>query len=482
MTTERAAKLEAALDNISHVLLRSPNSLHLLFEKARLLTLLGRDADAEMAYLRVLRHDETHFGALTNIAALALSSGRRSAALTAYRQAAETHPKNPTALVNYGGALLDDGNAAEARGYYEFALQIEPPHAEAHQGLARTLEALGDSEAAAPHWHAGFAGHNIVERPYRGRGAAPRVLLLVSVRSGNIPTGLILDDRMFAVTALYAEFFDAAAPLPEHDVLFNAIGDADLCDAGLANAREIVSRTRAPVINPPARVAATGRSENAQRLGKLQGVIAPQVGTFARSVLISEAGPASLARAGFAYPLLLRAPGFHTGQHFARVAQADELASAASQMPGESVFAIQYLDAAGPDGLARKYRVMFIDGEFYPVHMAASRDWKVHYVTSDMADRSDLREEEAKFLTAMPEVLGPRAMGALERIRDALGLDYGGVDFAVARDGSLLLFEANATMTILPPGPDPMWDYRRGAIAFVLHAARQLVIDRAALR
>jgi hypothetical protein len=45
-----------------------------------------------------------------------------------------------------------------------------------------------------------------------------------------------------------------------------------------------------------------------------------------------------------------------------------------------------------------------------------------------------------------------------------------------------LLFEANATMTTLPPSPDPKWDYRRGAIARVLNAARLCVIDKAALR
>jgi hypothetical protein len=482
LTSERSARLESALADVERKLTQSPESLDLLFEKAQLLSLLGQDAAAQTAYVAVLQRDQAHFGALTNLASLALSSGHRSAALTAYRQAAEQHPNNPTALVNYAGALLDDGKATEARAFYEAALKVELAHAEAHQGLARTLETLGDSEAAASHWRAGFAGHNIVERPYRGRGTAPRVLLLVSVRSGNIPTHLILDDRMFAVTALYAEFFDAAKPLPEHDVLFNAIGDADLCGEGLAKACEIVSRSRAPVINLPERVVPTGRCENAKRLGQLDGVIAPKVETVARSNLISADAPSCLAQEEFEFPLLLRAPGFHTGQHFARVEHADDLASAAGQMPGETVLAIQYLDAAGTDGFARKYRVMFIDGRFYPVHMAASRDWKVHYVTSDMASRPDLRAEEKKFLNAMPEVLGRRAMAALTRIREALGLDYGGVDFAVARDGSLLLFEANATMTILPPGPDPKWDYRRASIARVLDAARQLVRDRAVSR
>ncbi|MGD0144781.1 MAG: tetratricopeptide repeat protein [Rhizomicrobium sp.] len=479
---ERSARLESALASVEKKLTQASGSLELLFEKAQLLSLLGEDAAAQTAYVAVLQRDQTHFGALTNLASLALASGHRSAALTAYRQAAEQHPDNPTALVNYAGALLDDEKAAEAREFYERALGLWPAHAEAHQGLARALEALGDSEAAAPHWRAGFAGHNIVSRPYRGHGTAPRVLLLVSIRSGNIPTNLMLDDRMFAVTALYAEFYDQALPLPEHDILFNAIGDADLCGEGLVAACEIAARSGAPTINPPERIIPTGRSENAKRLGQLDGVVAPKVETFSKGVLISAGGAARLAQAGFEFPLLLRAPGFHTGRHFSRVERAPDLAIVAGQMPSGDVLAIQYLDAGGADGLARKYRVMTIDGKFYPVHMAAARDWKVHYVTSDMASRPDLRAEEERFLAAMPEVLGPRAMGALERIRDTLALDYGGVDFAVARDGNLLLFEANATMTILPPGPDPMWDYRRAAIARVLDAARQLVRDRAVLR
>ena len=284
---------------------------------------------------------------------------------------------------------------------------------------------------------------------------------------------------MFAVTALYAEYFDGAVPLPEHEVVFNAIGDADLCREGLEQAAEIIRRSSAPVINPPERILPTGRRENARRLGHLDGVIAPQVDCFSKYDLTSMDGPARLAQGGFEFPVLLRAPGFHTGQHFARIENATDLAAAAKRMPGENILAMEYLDATGTDGLARKYRVMFVDGQFYPVHMAASPDWKVHYVTSDMANRSDLRAEEERFLDAMPEVLGPRTMSALECIRDTLGLDYGGVDFALARGGRLLLFEANATMTILPPGPDAKWDYRRAAIARVLNAARQLVIDRA---
>jgi glutathione synthase/RimK-type ligase-like ATP-grasp enzyme len=43
-----------------------------------------------------------------------------------------------------------------------------------------------------------------------------------------------------------------------------------------------------------------------------------------------------------------------------------------------------------------------------------------------------------------------------------VGLNYGGIDFGIDRDGGLLLFEANATMAILPPGADAKWDAARG--------------------
>ena len=79
----------------------------------------------------------------------------------------------------------------------------------------------------------------------------------------------------------------------------------------------------------------------------------------------------------------------------------------------------------------------------------------------------------------MAGVLGPRVLHALARLREALALDYGGVDFSVAADGRLQLFEANATMAIVPPPPDPVWDYRRKPIAAAIDAARAMLFKRA---
>ena len=79
----------------------------------------------------------------------------------------------------------------------------------------------------------------------------------------------------------------------------------------------------------------------------------------------------------------------------------------------------------------RKFRVMFVDGRLYPLHLAISPDWKVHYFTADMAQSDANRRRDAEFLADMASVIGPRGMAALERINATLGLDYGGIDFAV---------------------------------------------------
>jgi glutathione synthase/RimK-type ligase-like ATP-grasp enzyme len=304
--------------------------------------------------------------------------------------------------------------------------------------------------------------------------------VLSSPRDGNVPTILMLDDRVFAITTLFPEYYDPSAPLPPHDLLFNTIGDADLCAGALKAAVSIAVRTRAPVVNTPQAVLRTGRQSNATRFARLPGVIAPKIATYAKARLVAREAADDLLTAGFSFPLLLRPPGFQTGLHFERVDSAEALASVADEMPDGDVFVIQYLDSAGSDGVIRKYRVMMIDNVLYPLHMAGSHDWKIHYFSSEMATREDLRHEEAMFLNDMPAALGKTAMAALDAICAELALDYAGIDFGLSRDGKLVFFEANATMIIYPPPEDPIWDYRRAALDRALGASRKLLVTRAA--
>ena len=439
--------------------------------QARRLAARAQDEAAKRAYLDILRADPASLDALLELARLALRGGSRSAARTAYEQAIFCHPDNPVARVNLGNLLIESGEFDAARSQFAQAIARSPGLAPAHQGLARVLTALGDAAGAQSHWAKGFACGGLAPQPFHGTGQGVRVLLLVSAKGGNIPTRTLIDDTLFAVTALYAEFYDPARPPPPHDLVFNAIGDADLCGEALAKAREIVAVSPAPVINPPDAVARTGRAANACRLAGLADVVVPAIRPMARAAL--------LAADDLAFPLLVRSPGFNTGQHFVRVEHRADLPAAIADLPGDELLAIDPLDCRSDDGLVRKYRAMLIGGALHPLHLALSADWKVHYFTADMALSAAHRAEEAAFLQGIPAAIGARATAALRAIDAALGLDYAGVDFAVAPDGRLMLFEANPGMVISPPGPEPMWDYRRAPIQRALGAVRALFLSRA---
>jgi glutathione synthase/RimK-type ligase-like ATP-grasp enzyme len=439
-------------------------------KRARSLAWSGDDEAAKAAFIEALRLDPTHFEALNDLGALASASGHRSAARTSYRQAVRCHPSHPIGRVNLGNILVEDGELAEAREHYEAALDVDPDLPEAHQGLARVFAALGDERAEA-HFRTGFAGRAIMRLGYRGVGPAVPALLLASMRLGNMPTRQWLDDRLFAVTVVHVEYWDDAEPLPAHALIVNIVGDADLCGEALERAETLIARSAAPVVNPPALVRATSRAENVRRLGAISGVIAPATVTWKRADIIRAEG--------LRFPLLLRTPGFHTGQNFVLVETRETLAAALDSLPGDELMAIEFLDARGPDGMARKYRVMFIAGKTFPLHLAISHSWKVHYFTSAMAENAAHREEERRFLENTPDVLGERAMAALDEIRSEVGLDYFGIDFALAPDGRLLLFEANAAMVVIAPPPEPIWDYRRGPVAAILAAAKRMALTRA---
>src|SRR5258708_3006354 len=311
--------------------------------------------------------------------------------------------------VNLANLLLRRGQTEAAREHYETALLLDPNHPHAHQGLGAVLSETGEHRRAKLHFQKGFRGHSISSLPYRGAKPPVCLLQLVSSGGGNIPTASFLDDRIFQISVIIADFLDPTISLPPHHLVFNTIGDADLSGPPLEPPPSFIKRTRAPVINGPPAVRKTGRVTNAERLRALPGVVTPRTIAMPRAVLAGSDAGVAVAEKGFVFPLLLRSLGFHTGRNFVLVETAAELAAAAASLPGDDLLMIEYLDARGNDGSARKFRVMIVDGKIYPVHLAISRHWKVHSFTADMADAPDHPLEENAFLRDMPAVLGKKA-------------------------------------------------------------------------
>ena len=449
------------------------------FERARLLEALGLRDDAKRAYFDVLARDRTHCEAMMSLGQLLASSGDAKTARIFFAEAALRHPQHATAHVRLGEVMLEDDEIAAATDCFEDALRLDPDLCEAHRGLATSLERSGRHEAAERAWRKAFPSGSIEIAPYRGAVEPVRVLLLTSACGGNIPIKHLLDDRVFEVATLIAESYPGATALPPHGVVLNAIGEADRCARALSIIEGALGQTETGIVNHPSAVRETGRVANAQRLAAIPGVVTPSIVRVARRQLIAADGPALIAALGFEWPLLLRSPGYHTGEHFALVEDAAHVSVTAESLPGPDLLAISYVDTRRGDGTWCKYRVMFVNGKSYPLHLAISTHWKVHYFSAAMADRPDYREEERAFLEDMTGTLGAAVMQALERIAGALELDYGGIDFALDAQGRVVVFEANATMVILPVDADERWDYRRAALERVADAVRLMLIERA---
>jgi aromatic-L-amino-acid decarboxylase len=471
--------LQLALQSVEKRLQLEPHSIVLQFQRACFLEQTGRSPEARQLYLDLLEQEPSHVGALNNLGNILLAAREIPEARRIYELAVSYHPDHPPSRASLGNLLIKRSEPEAAREQFEQALRVDANYRPAHAGLSFVLGDLGDPELAATHRRKAFQDRCVVIAPYRGEKPPITILELISTTGGNIRTDEFLSDRVFQRILVTTEFYDPKTILPPHQLVLNAIGEADGAPAALAGALSVLAHTTAPVINAPAAILATGRCDIVRGLSSIPGLITAKTITMSREQLLDPEAAGMLAHQGFAFPLLLRTPGFHGGEHFLRVDTVDQLRPCVDELPGDDLLVIQYLDARGPDGACRKYRVMMVDGQLYPLHVAISGDWKIHYYSADMADCPEHRAEDAAFLADMPAVLGPRAMAALQHIQDTLGLDYGGIDFGLNERGDVLLFEANATMAVVVPEKDPRWDYRRPATERIYTAVWTMLRDRA---
>ena len=473
------AQSQRRLRRVEAALAADPRSVDLRYERACALHALGIDAHATQAYIELLRDAPTHLGALVNFGRHLVARGNRAAARTILEQATACHPQDAVSRTQLASLLYEASEPIAARLLYEQALQLAPDDQFAHTGLSFVLDSLGEHALAATHRRRGGRGRAVIEQAFRGDGEPVRVLILASSRGGNVPVEGLLDDRVFQVTFVLPEFYDGTPALPMHQLVINAIGDADAVPAALLSTRGVLVRTDAPVVNLPGLVARTGRCRNWRRLARLPNVVTPRAATLPRDVLAGPAAARALDQAGLRFPILLRSPGFHTGQNFVRVEGAAGLSAAVAGLPGESLIAMQFLDTRGPDGKFRKYRAMMIGDELLPLHVAVANDWKVHYFSADMAHNAAHRAEDERFLNDMGGVLGAAALATLRQIQRTLRLDYGGIDFTLDAAGRVVVFEANATMVVVRPDADSRWDYRRAPVERVLRAVQWMLLAKA---
>ena len=346
-------------------------------------------------------------------------------------------------LSDYGTSLSFLGHLDQAERLLREAVALDPELDAAKRMLGHTLSKAGHAEEAAM-----LTRHLrrrqpvlIMRTPLRAKGT---VLTLTS-ESGNIPSRHLfsrLEVNLINWTTEYADD-DPRTMLPPHDLVFNLIGDSDDGEEALARAASYEAICRVPFLNPPSRVQRTRRDLMPALLAGIDGLVVPRV---VRREASGNGAPPD--RAGLRLPMLLRKAGRHGGDSVELI-QTDEQFRTAWPHTG-SCYMTEYHDYRSADGYFRKYRVIFVDRQPFPYHLAISPQWLVHYFSADMIDHAWKQAEELTFLADIQRVLGDRAFATLHEVGRRIDLDYGGIDFSVLPDGSLLFFEANATMLVHP--------------------------------
>jgi hypothetical protein len=354
-------------------------------------------------------------------------------------------------------------------------LRREPDHREAHLRLYELEQILGTPAAAVGHLRAALRASALVTA-----GAAPaaatRVLAISRIApwSANIPLELVIDPARIVLTRLYidgSETLEAVlAQVPPHDVLVNAIAEADAAQPALSLAARLAAALGGTIINPPGIVAGLGRAAVAARFTASTTLMAPAVERVTSAALLARSVD---------LPLVVRPVDSQAGIDLAQVEDTAALRAYVAHTNAAVYYVAPFVDYRRADGFFRKYRVMFVDGVPFACHLAISPRWMIHYYNAPMAEHAWMRDEEAAFLGDLGRVFdGPRAT-ALREIAAAIALDYFGIDCAIVPDGRVLLFEADAAMLVHGTDPRDLYPYKQAAFGRI-NAALTGFLERAA--
>lgn len=416
------------------------------------------------------------------------ADGRQADALATGMAVAALESGSAMGLFNIGTAYFMNGHWEPAARWYRLALMFDPELVPANQNLGLILHRQGDVAAANRHYDRAYRRQSLFIEP--SATAVRTVLILCASRPGNVPFDDLLPQARNTRINWVVEYAPEgeAAWLPRCDLVFNAIGDADVARRSRAAVDRFLATSHRPLLNPPAQVARTARDLLSGLLAGIPGILVPAV----LRLQLDDAQKDSqkdmqekLAAAGFTYPIIVRPVGEHGGDGVVLLsaetsaetsAEALTLAADSTADTGERYLS-SYCEYRSDDGFYRKYRVIFVDRVPYPYHLAIGSQWLTHYVTADMLTLSWKTAEEQRFLEQPAAVLGAAAWSALETIAQRLDLDFCGIDFSMLPDGRVLVFEANATMLVHPETYYDSLKFKNRYVSHILDAFDAL-LDR----
>ena len=441
----------------------------------------GRLDLAEAHYRQVICVDPDHWGACFELAKLLIQKDHFDEAVGLLTRLLNKPGDTVAVHRQLGFAQTCAGRLQLALGHFERVLESEPDDSSTVHIVANLQQALGLKSEAEASYRRALNLRPLLTVPAVVAPPDFRALFVFGPGAGNTPITYLIGQARFesnVITLLRDMDYNADRLRAYADVVVNLVSDIDRGHAFLEPAETLVERIGRPVINHPRLVAGTGRESVAQRLSGVPGCCVPQTRLYPAadlSILLSRASHAS--HVPLLFPLLVRPAGTHGGDDFERMEDCAQLREFLRRHDATDYYITPFVDYRSDDGYFRKYRFIFVDDEILPYHLAIDSKWKVHHVTTGMAGDPRMQAEEQAFLEDPWHVFGASQRAALQSVRDAIGLDYFGIDCSLDRDGAVVVFEVNASMLV--HGNNQRFPYKTEAVERIKRAFHTMLERRA---
>lgn len=423
----------------------------------------GRPQDAISLYLQALKLNASHWPARTNLIHALMATQQYIIARALLLELTGERPQDAQLRHQLGKVCFELNDLEAAIKHFEEAVALNPRDADSINWMGGIKQQIGDVEGAQAAYAEAAQIQPLIKRPAAKSPADFRVLALYAPFGGNTPTEYLFKDAVHDTDtlALFASRdYDAELFRQNVQVVVNLISDADQADTLLPLAADLADRLNLPTVNHPRQIQRTTRDEVALLLQGIPGCSIPkaqrhQAGADASVAALQAAFP-------FSSCVLARPVGTHGGDDFEKIEDPSALSAFLQQRPDHDHYLIEYIDYGSDDGHFRKYRFIFVDGQVLPYHLAIGNEWKVHHISTDMANQLWMQQEEEAFLNNPTSVFTPANYGALRAIQQRIGLEYFGIDCGLDRSGNIVVFEVNASMLVHAKNED--FSYKTPAV------------------
>lgn len=359
----------------------------------------------------------------------------------------------------------------------------DPDDANGLMDLSLVLQLTGNREIALATQAQALQMQQLYRHPATTPEAGLKLLAIMGPGDlmANTPIECLLEQSDVALDMLYiGPDLPVPTELPEHDVVFIALGESDENQPLLAMLQTLAQAWTRPVLNRPERIAQLTRDGACTLLQSAPGMVMPVSLRIDRATL-EQIGqhslPISTLLPDGSFPIIVRPVGSHAGQSLDKLDNPDAIADYLQAVPEQEFYIARFVDYRSADGLFRKYRIILIEGHPYICHMAISQHWMVHYLNAGMADSVEKREEEARFMAGFDTGFAPRHAPAFEAITQHIPLDYVGIDCAETMDGKLLIFEIDSDMIVHAMDPIDLYPYKQPQMQKIFTAFRAMLAN-----